>query len=290
MELKWPAVHSDVALSPGGQRYLRRPGVVLIGQTAVNLQNVQGFLDGFEDALGFKQYLLDPDALHDAEQICKFAGQLCYASFGSKRTWNKDANGYFKNIKVSGHGSVFEHAYFSFLCYGIDRSVTHELVRHRAGFGFSQISQRYVDGTVLRFVERPEYQSDLVLHDDFIDNIEQAVARYNRRAERLLYLQHGDGSILGAKSKRDRRKKVNQAARACLPEETEAPIVVTSNVRGWRHFCEMRASEHAEIVIRALGMRIFECLKEAAPLLFDDYTIVQLLDGTTTVGTPFRKV
>ncbi len=291
MQLQWPAVHSEVYRSPRGEMYLKKPGVVLIAQTAFNAEQVQGFLDGFEDSLGFKQYLADPGELAASEHLTKLAGQLCYLSFGSLRSWNKDAAGYFRNIKTSGHGSVLEHASFSFLCYGIDRSVTHELVRHRAGFGFSQVSQRYVDGRVLRFVERAEYQNDTDLHLDFIDWIEQSAARYNSRAERLLLLQHGEAAgIMSAETKRDARKKVNQAARSCLPNETEAPIIVTANVRGWRHFCEMRASGHADVAIRSLGMRIFECLRQVAPLLFDDYAVVRLLDGTDEVTTSSRKV
>jgi thymidylate synthase (FAD) len=75
-----------------------------------------------------------------------------------------------------------------------------------------------------------------------------------------------------------------------LPNETEAPIVVTANARAWRHFIEMRADAHAEIEIRELAVRIFLCLQRTDPVLFDDYTIEQLPDGTYTVKTPFKKV
>ena len=76
----------------------------------------------------------------------------------SRRTTNDNAAAYFERLTSAGHGSVLEHASFSFLLYGISRSVTHELVRHRAGAGFSQISRRrYVSGaTCDRFVERPD--------------------------------------------------------------------------------------------------------------------------------------
>ena len=44
-----------------------------------------------------------------------------------------------------GHGSVLEHAVWNFIIAGVNRSYTHELIRHRTGFGYSQFSQRYVD-------------------------------------------------------------------------------------------------------------------------------------------------
>ena len=83
---------------------------------------------------------------------------------------------------------------------------------------------------------------------------------------------------------------MQQAARSVLPNETEAPIVVTGNVRAWRHFLEMRASAHAETEIRALAYRAYLCLVAAEPLLFGDYQITALPDGTQALETEFRKV
>src|SRR4029077_20385238 len=139
--------------------------------------------------LHFAQYLDDPTPLPPGALVCKTAGQLCYASFSRKRTYNADADRYFANIKESGHGSVLEHANFSFLFYGISRSVTHELVRPRAGFGFSMLSQRYVSGRVLRFVERPEYVDDPELHDLFCRRIDRAAEEYESMADALMKRQ-----------------------------------------------------------------------------------------------------
>jgi len=249
-----------------------------------------GFLAGFDPSLHFTEYLDDPTRLPDGAQLCKVAGQVCYMSFGRKRTYNEHAERYFNNLKSSGHGSVFEHATFSLLLYGISRSVTHELVRHRAGFGFSQLSQRYVSGRMLRFVERPEYQQDEDLHNQFLERIERAASEYAALTNRLLEMQQAGVSILSAEARTDLRKKVQQTARSVLPNETEAPIVVTGNARAWRHVIEMRASAHAETEIRELAVRIFLCLRLADPVLFGDYTIEQLPDGTYTAKTEFEKV
>jgi thymidylate synthase (FAD) len=255
----------------------------------MNTAGLAAFLDGFDPSLNFASYLDDPTTLPDGAQLCKVAGQVCYMSFGPKRTLNAQAKRYFDNIKLSGHGSVLEHANFTLLLYGISRSVTHELVRHRH-LSFSQVSQRYVAGRVLRFVERPEYQADTHLHAQFIERIERAANEYAALSHRLLEMQQSGVSILSAEERTDLRKKVQQCARSVLPNETEAPIVVTANVRAWRHFIEMRASTHAEIEIRELALRVFLCLLRADPVLFDDYTVERLPDGTYIVKTEFEKV
>jgi flavin-dependent thymidylate synthase len=217
-----------------------------------------------------------------------FSGN-CYASFGPRRTTNDNAAAYFERLTSAGHGSVLEHSNFSFLLYGISRSVTHELVRHRAGVGISQISQRYVSKTVLRFVERPEYQEDPDLHRLFEERADRAAAEYEAMAEQLLERQEGGASMLTADFKTDARKKVQQTARSLLPNETEAPMVFTGNVRALRHITEMRADAHAESEIRNLALRIFLCLRTVDPILFGDYELAELPDGTYTVTTKNRK-
>jgi thymidylate synthase (FAD) len=210
-------------------------------------------------------------------------------SFGPRRTTNENAAAYIERLTSAGHGSVLEHSTFNFLLYGISRSVTHELVRHRAGTAFSQISQRYVSGAVLRFVERPEYQIDEELHRLFEERADRAAAEYEAMAELLLDRQEGGASMLTADFKTDARKKVQQTARSLLPNETEAPMVFTGNVRALRHIIEMRADAHAESEIRNLALRIFLCLRTVDPILFGDYELAELPDGTYTVSTKNRK-
>jgi thymidylate synthase (FAD) len=283
------ATHSPVSYSPSGTPYLIHPGVVVLARPSTNVQGLTGFLDGFDSSLRFPEYIQDPTQLPDSAQLCKVAGQLCYMSFGQGRTFNAQAGKYFDNLKSSGHGSVLEHANFSLLLYGISRSLTHELIRHRAGFSYSQLSQRYVSGRTLRFVERPEYQQDEQLHTLFLQRIERAASEYAALTDRLLGMQQSGVTILNAEQKRDLRKKVQQCARSVLPNETETAIVVTGNARAWRHVVEMRASAHAEIEIRELALRIFLCLQRTDPVLFSDYHIETLSDGTYIVQTEYQK-
>ncbi|HEV2473276.1 MAG TPA: FAD-dependent thymidylate synthase [Chthonomonadales bacterium] len=286
----YPVVPSPPFATLAGTPYLRAPGIALISSPSIAIDGLKDFLGGFDPQLQFPGYLEDRFQMPPGAQLCKAAGQLCYMSFGPKRTLNRDASRYFANIFSSGHGSVLEHACFSLLFYGISRSVTHELVRHRAGFAFSQVSQRYVSGRVLRFVERPEYAEDHELHADFERRIDAAAVEYDRVAARLIERQRAGVQILTADAKTDLRKKVQQAARSVLPNETEAPICVTANARAWRHFLEMRANPHAEIEIRSLAFRAYLCLVHVEPVLFGDYGIVPLADGTFAVDTANRKV
>jgi thymidylate synthase (FAD) len=95
--------------------------------------------------------------------------------------------------------------------------------------------------------------------------------------------------MLTADYKTDARKKVQQTARSLLPNETEAPMVFTGNVRALRHIIEMRADAHAESEIRNLALRLFLCLRTVDPILFGDYDLGELPDGTYTVSTRNRK-
>lgn len=75
-----------------------------------------------------------------------------------------------------------------------------------------------------------------------------------------------------------------------LPNATETKIFVTANVRAWRHFIEMRASQYADIEIRRLAIRILRILQADAPLMFGDFTISELDDGTEVATPKYSKV
>jgi thymidylate synthase (FAD) len=286
----FPHLHSPVHHTDGGTPYLRHAGVAMIARPQVGIEGLRPFLEGFGDDLDFGQYVDDPTPLTPGAQLLKTAGQTCYASFGPQRSYNENAKRYFDNLSSSGHGSVYEHATFSFLCYGISRSNTHEVVRHRAGTAFSQLSQRYVSGKVLRFVERPEYQLHPALHKRFEERVDRAAREYEDVADELMALQAEGDQLLSAEAKRDKRKRVQQTARSVLPNESETILVLSANLRAWRHMIEMRTDLHAESEIRDLFFRIFLCMRMSEPLLFEDYSIESLPDGTYGARTDWRKV
>src|SRR5207253_10437838 len=85
------------------------------------------------------------------ESLTEIAGRVCYMSFVRPRPGGNQA--YLEHILDVGHGSVLEHAVWNFIFTGVSRALTHELVRHRAGWAYSQLSQRYVDESFAEFVE-----------------------------------------------------------------------------------------------------------------------------------------
>lgn len=270
-----------------GTRYLTEPEAVIVAATRWEGADthIQGhFIDPlFPDAE--EAYFDDEVQPKDGVQLAKFAGQLCYLSFGQQRSRNAQASQYLRHIKESGHGSVLEHVNYSVLLWGVSRAFTHELVRHRAGFGFSQVSQRYVAGKHLRFVETPATtEAD---HFGFETWIDACAAEYARREQMLLAVR----GIDMAKATTDQRKAVRQEARRCLPNETEAPVLVTGNLRAWRHMIEQRANRFADAEICRVAMLCFEKLRELEPILWEDYTVETVRDdGLPTVHTPYRKV
>src|SRR2546423_4039312 len=118
------------------------------------------------------------------ERLAEFAGRVCYMS--QHNPANRSTAEYLENIKKQGHGSVLEHAVYVLLIEGISRSCSHELVRHRAGFGYSQLSQRYVDESHAAFVMPPAIVGDGKLEAEWQAEVADAQAAYVRAVEVLM--------------------------------------------------------------------------------------------------------
>src|SRR5580704_16597079 len=112
----------------------------------------------------------------DGERLAEFAGRLCYMSQSNPA--GRSTRDYLENIKRQGHGSVLEHANYTMLLEGVSRSLTHELVRHRAGFAYSQLSQRYVDESRAAFVVPPAMIGDAGLEAAWRAQIDSAQRAY----------------------------------------------------------------------------------------------------------------
>jgi len=218
----------------------------------------------------------------DAERLAEFAGRLCYMS--QRNPANRSTGEYLTNILKQGHGSVFEHAVFVVLIEGVSRSLTHELVRHRAGFGYSQLSQRYVDESDAAFVVPPAIQGDEAAEAAWLDQMEAAQTAYVAAVERLM--QRYDW----VESKVHRRKMAREAARSVLPNGTETKIVMSGNVRAWRGMLELRLGEGAEREIRRLAVRILATLRAEAPHFFADFELYCADDGEQAARVEYHKI
>ncbi len=218
----------------------------------------------------------------DGERLSEFAGRLCYMS--QKNPAGRPTREYLENIKKQGHGSVLEHANYSLLLEGVSRSLTHELVRHRAGFAYSQLSQRYVDESEANFVMPPAIIGDEVLEASWNEQMDAAQKSYVALVESLMqrYAWVGD--------KIHRRKMAREAARGVLPNSTETKIVVTGNARAWRTMLELRSSEGAELEIRRCAVEIVRILQREAPGFFSDFEIYQAADRLDDARISYHKV
>jgi thymidylate synthase (FAD) len=218
----------------------------------------------------------------DGERLAEFAGRLCYMS--QHNPAKRSTRDYLENIKRQGHGSVLEHASFTLLLEGVSRSLTHELVRHRAGFAYSQLSQRYVDESHANFVVPPAIVGDDALEKSWREQVESAQRAYVTLVDELM------GRYGWVADKVHRRKMAREAARGVLPNSTETKIVVTGNARAWRTMLELRASEAAELEIRRLAVAVLRLLQETAGALFTDFEVYTAEDRREAARVAFHKV
>jgi len=213
------------------------------------------------------------------QALVEFAGRACYQSWSKPVPATATNAGYLRHILEVGHLSVLEHGTVTFYLTGVSLALTHELVRHRH-FSFSQLNQRYVpDGDAPTVVPEviagsPELAA---IYDDATAN---ALASYEKLLSALeSESAEGEHATL-------RRKQALQMARMVLPLATESRIVVTGNYRTWRHFIAMRASEHADVELRACAIACLRELQQLAPNVFADFTISSLADGTEVATSP----
>jgi thymidylate synthase (FAD) len=213
------------------------------------------------------------------QALAEFAGRACYQSWKKPNPKTATNGGYIDHIIEVGHLSVLEHGSVSFYITGISRSLTHELIRHRH-FSYSQLSQRYVPEKNAAFVEPEVIANDPDLHEKFLAAAQASVDAYTGLLAGL------EEKFADVPSATLRRKQARQAARAVLPNATETRIVVTGNYRAWRHFIAMRATEHADVEIRALAIECLRELHKVAGNVFADFTISTLPDGTEVASSP----
>lgn len=269
------------------------PRVYLIASTAH---------DGM-DAVGFEEYLASiPDApsweevspgdTSEAEQLVEFGGRLCYRSWAPGlnpnvtrvRTGNAE---YLANVIAQRHGSVLEHASFTFLFADVSRVFTHELVRHRAGCAVSQESMRYVRLTDVPMVLPSDTEIDInalvyaLERSAFVggaeeferqwrspssdaENIVAAIERYQARVGRAVDSLSGPGAF-------ERKKKITSFMRRHAPDGVATAILWTANARALRHVIELRTDPSAEEEIRGVFGRVAEIAAERWPGLFGDF-------------------
>ena len=133
-----------------------KPTVHLIARPQLDLDGMRGYLEDVGGESWLERRLGEDEQASPGEMLVEFGGRACYRSWEPGLNPNvtrvrTDRMEYFANILRSAHGSVLEHANYSFALRNVSRVFTHELVRHRAGSAFSQESLRYVRLTEIGF-------------------------------------------------------------------------------------------------------------------------------------------
>jgi len=186
-------------------------------------------------------------------RIIEAAGRVCYKS--EDKITENSAEGFISAIIKRGHESVIEH--FSITAKIVcDRGVTHEIVRHRIA-SYSQESTRYCN------YSKDKFGSELTF-------IEPCFYYDGKNEERR---KEWESAMLAAE---EQYLKLTEAgappdeARAVLPNSVKTEIMMTANIREWRHFFKLRAAKAAHPQMREVAIMLLDRFKEEIPLLFDD--------------------
>lgn len=194
------------------------------------------------------------DVLKKLEEI----GRVCYKS--EDRITDGSAETFIGNIIKRGHESVIEHETITarIIC---DRGITHEIVRHRIA-SYSQESTRYCNYANDKFNNQISV-IDLATGFNYDLNDEGDQAKYEvwKAAMKDSEKHYFKMLELGA---------TPQEARSVLPNSLKTEIVMTMNLRQWRHYFRLRVADGAHPQIIEVSQMLLDEFKEAMPLFFED--------------------
>lgn len=187
-------------------------------------------------------------------QKIELAGRVCYKS--EAKITPDSAAGFVRRILENGHESVLEHEKLTarIVC---DRGVSHEIVRHRIA-SYSQESTRYCNYSLDKF------QNELTFIRPFFWNDEPEKFRVWEEAMAAAERAYLALLDLGATA---------QEARAVLPNSLKTELVMTMDLREWRHFFRLRAAAPAHPQMREIAVPMLRAFQAAAPVIFDDIEV-----------------
>jgi thymidylate synthase (FAD) len=242
------------------------PQVFLIARPSLDLDGVRAYLEAVGGGSWLERRLAETDGEPNAgELLVELGGRACYRSWEPGLNANvtrvrEDQREYFANILRSAHGSVLEHASYSFVFRDVSRVFTHELVRHRAGSAFSQESLRFVRLTDIGF----RVPAALEPVREQVISIVERLEEFQLSAAAELRLDE-DGVPFEVK------KEVTSALRRLAPLGISTDIVWSANVRTLRHVIEMRTDPGAEEELRLVFDLLAQAMTREAPGLFQDF-------------------
>lgn len=228
------------------------------------------------------------DAASDAEELIEIAGKSCYMSFSTDLNKNLTRVGGRNNFDYiqeglikTKHGSCIEHATVTFAMMNVSRVVTHELIRHRQGAAYSQLSGRYVRLDEVVMADMP----NCIKNDSYAaDVFQQAVESVESFAQTLAKYFDLDNSKDFAL-----KKEVTSAIRRIIGNGQANHIIATFNHRAIRHIIEMRSSVHAEEEIRRVAEQMWDLVSERYPAIYADGQ-VSVINGIKEITFEHSKV
>jgi thymidylate synthase (FAD) len=249
-------------------RIVNEPQVYLVAKTQLVAEGLNAYLQD----IGNPEWKADP-MVSGGENLIEAAGRMCYRSWQPYDPQKPEATNpnvtqvrrgndhYVANVLKSGHGSILEHVSMTFICRNVSRVFTHELVRHRAGMAYSQESLRYVRLDDISFWLPDEAKTNPKVEAKFKDVID-----FLEKTQKEL------ADIFGIKDLNDftAKKNLTSMFRRLAPCGLGTSIVVTGNLRSWRHIIAMRTSPHAEAEIRIVTGKIAAICKKEYPHVFQD--------------------
>jgi thymidylate synthase (FAD) len=246
-----------------------QPEVFLVARPSIDYGELAAYLREV-GGTGWLERLDRGESASDAENIAEFAGKMCYRAWEPGLNPNvsrvrNDHDAYLRNILKQSHGSVLEHASFTFVLHNVSRVLTHELVRHRPGTAVSQESLRFV-----RLDDIPFWFPDWAREDP------ELMKRATAVVEQLEEFQHWMAGHFGLDEEgtaMHEKKHKTSFMRRFAPDGVGTGVVWTANIRTLRHTIEARTDPGAEEEIRLVFSRIGELMRAEAPALFGDYEI-----------------
>jgi thymidylate synthase (FAD) len=191
---------------------------------------------------------IDNNALLKRLEEC---ARVCYKS--EDRITDTSAAAFVGNLIQRGHEAVLEHCSFT-VKFTVDRGVSHELVRHRLA-SYCQESTRYCNYGKGRFGSEIT-----VIKPFYLSESSAAYATWYKTCEAS---EDAYFSLLD-------RGCTPQEARAVLPNSLKTEVVMTANIREWRHFLRLRCSSAAHPQMREVALRLLETCETRMPELFGD--------------------
>ena len=178
-------------------------------------------------------------------------GRVCYKS--EAKITDTSAPAFVAGIIKRGHEAVLEHCSFTvkFIC---DRGVSHEIVRHRLA-SYCQESTRYCNYSKEGFGSEITVIKPCFWPDDSDEMCEWRSAMRLTESHYFSLLQFG---------------ATPQEARSVLPNSLKTEVVMTANIREWRHFLKLRCSPAAHPQMREVAPILLEKVHTLIPVCFDD--------------------